>query len=105
MQKEAKDNIERLIKSGYEELYLVTNYISNDKGRSSVYLIYNRLEDALNWVRKAHSIDSVFQKIENESYDLPEVMEDVGTPLIIWLKYTNRYGVSTKQEFLIQRVN
>ena len=105
MMKEAKNEIRRLIESGYEELYLVTNYISNEAGCTNLWFIYDKLEDALTWIRKVHSTDSVFQKIEEQKYDLPEIMEEVGVGPEIWWRYTDRFGHHMKQQFLIQRVN
>ena len=104
MRKETKEAIKRLKASGYEEVYLVTNYISNDKGCTDLWALYDNLEDALRWVRSAHLVDSICKVIETECFELPIEMEEPGTSPIVWWKSTDNAHHTVKQEFLIQRV-
>ena len=103
LNRKAKETVEKLIESGYEELYYVENRISNEQGCTSLWNIYADLEDATRWVRLCHSHDKIVFGVKGELL-LPVVMNVGDLGINTEWSYVDRFGNVMDIEFLIRRV-
>ena len=103
MYKTSKEAVDELSKK-YEELYLVTNYLTDRKTgeTTDVWNIYAKKEDALRWPALCESHGKLSYS-DYEKSDVEEAIDDVKEHVIMTETYT--YGqVPIESKFVYQKV-
>lgn len=109
---EIEKTLEKLFNQGYEELYVVRNYITSNAGSTDLWNIYEKIEDAVRWVKlvydnyekKYKNFKAVvsFEKFEND-FILADILDD-SHGVTCGFTYKDFFGCEINQLFVANKV-